>query len=50
MEGTAKEREFAIAEPLFQYRIAAECVVPNIRRDGRPEGVIVEINVEAGTP
>lgn len=48
VEGAAEEGEFAVAEPLFENLVAAESVVPDVDRDGGPEGRAVEVDVDAG--
>ena len=48
VEGTAKQREFAIAEPLFQHLVASERVIPNVDRDRRPKRLSVEMDIDAG--
>src|SRR6266568_6678358 len=50
MERAAKERKFAVAEPLLENLITAEGVVPDVRGNGGPEGGSVEVHVHAGFP
>ena len=47
-EWTSKKGEFAVGEPLLEDLVAAEGVGPDIGGDGGPQGVAVEIDIDAG--
>src|ERR1035438_10336814 len=44
-EASAQECLFAIAEPLFDYLVSAEGVLPDAGRNVAPEGFAVEVDV-----
>jgi hypothetical protein len=47
VQRTAQQRLFAIAEPLLEDLVSAKRVIPHVDRDSRPEGSVIEIDVNA---
>jgi hypothetical protein len=47
VEGAAQQRVFAVAEPFFEDLVAAEGVVPDVGWDGGPEGIAVQVDIDA---